>query len=133
MGGTTMTTETLKISKKNLGSPDVTKECGRGTLEFASLDNCILTRVTLEPGWKWSEDVGSLAKTEYCEVEHVQYVISGRLMVVMEDGTEMELVPGDFAILAPGHDAWVLGNEPFVGIDFSPAMKEYAEKKREGE
>jgi quercetin dioxygenase-like cupin family protein len=70
-----------------------------------------------------------MAKTEYCEVPHIQYVISGRLMIAEEDGTEMELVPGDFAVIAPGHDAWVLGNEPFVAIDCSPAMKEYAQKE----
>jgi quercetin dioxygenase-like cupin family protein len=122
-----MATETMKIVKKNLGSPDVKRDCGHGKLELVSLEDTTLGRVTLNPGWKWSEHIRPMAKTEYCEASHIQYVISGRLMVVMEDGTKMELVPGDFVIIAPGHDAWVLGNEPFVAIDCSPAMKEYAQ------
>jgi len=126
-----MTTETLKIVKKNLGSPDVIRDCGHGTLELASLEDTTLGRVTLKPGWKWSEHIRPMANTEYCEVPHIQYVISGRLMIAMEDGTKMELVPGDFAVIAPGHDAWVLGDEPFVAVDFSPAMKEYAREEHE--
>jgi quercetin dioxygenase-like cupin family protein len=101
-------------------------------MALASLEDTTLARVTLKPGWKWSEHIRPMSKTELCEVAHQQYVISGRLMIAMEDGTKMELVPGDFAVIAPGHDAWVLGDEPFVAIDFSPAMKHYARESHEG-
>jgi quercetin dioxygenase-like cupin family protein len=121
-----MTVETMKSAKKNCGSPDVVQDCGHGKMELCCLEDTTLAKVTLNPGWKWSEHVRPMAKTEYCEIPHQQYVISGRLMIAMEDGTQMELGPGDVAVIAPGHDAWVLGDEPFVAIDFSPAMKNYA-------
>jgi quercetin dioxygenase-like cupin family protein len=121
-----MTVETMKSMKKNLGSPDVVRDCGHGRMELATVEDTTLAKVTLKPGWKWSEHIQPMAKTELCEVPHQQYVISGRLMIAMEDGTNLELEPGDYAVIAPGHDAWVLGDEPFVAIDFSPAMKSYA-------
>ena len=120
-----MTTETIKIIRKNLDSPDVTRDCGHGRLDFVNLEDSVLARVTLKPGWRWSEHVRPMAKTALCEVSHTQYVISGRLMVSMEDGTKIELVPGDFVIISPGHDAWVVGDEPFVAIDISPEVKQY--------
>jgi hypothetical protein len=120
-----MTSATLELMKKNLAAPDTTRNCGRGTLETACLEDVTLTRITLQPGWAWSIDVRPEAATEQCEVRHVQYVISGRLMVAMGDGTDTELAPGDFAVIPPGHDAWVLGDEPFVAVDFSPAMSRY--------
>jgi quercetin dioxygenase-like cupin family protein len=123
-----MSTATVKIVKRNLQSPDVIRDCGNGVLELVHLEDQTLGRFTLRPGWRWSEHVRPMAKTDYCEVPHIQYVISGRLMVVMEDGTKMELVPGDFVCIPPGHDAWVLGQEPFVAIDYSPAMKDYAKE-----
>jgi quercetin dioxygenase-like cupin family protein len=123
-----MSIATLKIVKKNFMCPDVIRDCGHGMLELATLEDQTLGRVTLKPGWRWSEHVRPMAKTNLCETPHIQYVISGRLMVVMEDGTRMELVPGDFAIIPPGHDAWVLSQEPFVAIDYSPAMKDYAKE-----
>jgi mannose-6-phosphate isomerase-like protein (cupin superfamily) len=122
-----MIAETLKLIKKNLGTPDVTRSCGHGKLELADLEGTTLARVTLEPGWKWSESIRPMAGTESCQVHHTQYVISGRLKILMDDGGELELGPGDFAAIPPGHDAWVLGREPFVCVDFSPDMKQYAE------
>ena len=118
-----MTIETIKSTKKNCDSPDCVRDCGHGKMELCSLEDTTLAKVTLNPGWKWSEHVRPMAKTEYCEVPHQQYVISGRLMIAMEDGTKMELGPGDFA--------WVLGEEPFVALDFSPAMKNYASEGNE--
>ncbi len=122
---------TLKLTKKNLGTPDVTKECGHGTLELATLEDTTLARVTLQPGWKWSESIRPMVNTESCQVQHLQYVISGRLRVVQDDGSQTDLKPGDFASIPPGHDAWVLGEEPFVCVDFSPDMKQYAEESGE--
>jgi quercetin dioxygenase-like cupin family protein len=123
-----MSIETIGICKKNFSSPDVTRDCGHGKMDLLTLEDTTLAKVTLQPGWKWSEHIQPIAKTELCEVHHMQYVVSGQLKVLMDDGTEKDLLPGDFAIIAPGHDAWVVGDEPFVAIDFSPAMKDYASK-----
>jgi quercetin dioxygenase-like cupin family protein len=122
-----MITEALKLEKKNLSRPDVTRDCGHGTLELVLLEDTPLARFTLQPGWKWSEHVRPMAGTESCQMRHLQYVISGRLRIVQDDGTKFDLVPGDFASIPPGHDGLVLGDEPFVCIDFSPDMKQYAE------
>jgi quercetin dioxygenase-like cupin family protein len=123
-----MITETVRLAKKNLGAPDVTRECGHGTLELVTLDDLTIARATLQPGWKWSEHVRPMANTESCLVQHLQYVISGRLRIVQNDGSKMDLGPGDFATIPTGHDAWVVGDEPFVCIDFSPDMKQYAQE-----
>ncbi len=128
-----MITETLKLAKKNFASPDVTRECGHGKLDLVNLDDSWLARETLQPGWKWSEHVRPMAGTDRCQASHLQYVISGRLSVKMDDGTTKELGPGDFATIPPGHDAWVVGNEPFVAIDFSPDVKQYAGESHESD
>ena len=123
-----MITETVKLAKKNLGTPDVTHDCGHGIMELVSVDEATLARLTLQPGWKWSEHVRPMMHTESCQVHHLQYVISGRLRIVQDDGSRMDLGPGDFVSIPPGHDGWVLGDEPFVCINFSPDMKQYAEQ-----
>jgi quercetin dioxygenase-like cupin family protein len=120
-----MTTATLKAMKKNLASADHVKELDKMRLESVHLEDMFLTRIWLEPGWKWSQHVQPTAGTPSCQCPHAQYVVSGRLSVAMDDGTQMELVPGDFAIIPPGHDAHVVGDEPFVAIDFSAEMKQY--------
>ena len=71
-------------------------------------------RVTLQPGWRWSTPVKPLAKTRSCEAPPLQYHVSGRLHVVMDDGSEAEFGPGEVSLLPPGHDAWVVGDEPVV-------------------
>jgi len=123
-----MITETFRFAKKNLASPDVTRDCGHGTLELATLEDATLARATLQPGWKWSEHIRPIVNTESCQVQHLQYVIRGRLRIVQDDGSQMDLGPGDFASIPAGHDAWVVGDEPFVCIDFSPDMKQYAQE-----
>jgi quercetin dioxygenase-like cupin family protein len=123
-----MLTEALKCVKKNMGNRDVTRECGHGTLEIATIEDTTLARVTLQPGWKWSEHIRPMVNTDSCQAHHAQYVISGRLTIAMDDGSKTELKPGDFACIPAGHDAWVVGNEPFVAIDFSPDMRQYAQE-----
>jgi quercetin dioxygenase-like cupin family protein len=122
-----MITETLKLAKKNLSTPDTTKEFPHGRLEYVKLDDLALARVTLQPGWKWSQDARPELKTESCPSHHIQYVLSGRLTIAMNDGTQMELGPGDFVSIPPGHDSWVVGDEPFVAVDFA-GLKEYVEE-----
>jgi mannose-6-phosphate isomerase-like protein (cupin superfamily) len=111
--------------KKNLSSPDEIRTPSKTRVEVVNLEKSVIMRATFEPGWKWSECVKPVAGTDSCMVHHSLYVISGRMAVKMNDGNINELGPGDAAEIPPGHDAWVLGNEPCVSIDFA-AGKEYA-------
>ena len=74
---------------------------------------------TFEPGWRWSDDVKPIAGTDSCQAHHSLYVLSGRMHVVMDDGTESEVGPGDAVIIPAGHDAWTVGDEPCVAVDFT--------------
>ncbi|MDQ3882889.1 MAG: cupin domain-containing protein [Thermoproteota archaeon] len=115
-----------EIRSRNLDkNPDEVRKFTHGRVELASLGEVAIGRITLEPGWKWSNDVKQIVNTNSCELPHTQYAISGRLRVRMDDGTEQEFGPGDAMYVPPGHDAWVVGNEPFVAVDFT-GMKEYA-------
>jgi hypothetical protein len=78
-------------------------------------------RATFRPGWRWSTDVKPVVGTDSCQLAHSSYVVSGRFHVRMDDGTERELGPGDAHVVSAGHDAWVVGDEPCVAIDFSSA------------
>lgn len=78
-------------------------------------------RITVQPGWRWTKDIKPVAGTDLCQAPHQQYQISGRIHIVMEDGTEIESGPGDVTSLPPGHDAWVVGDEPVVAIDWQGA------------
>src|SRR5438094_4275799 len=114
------------LVKKTLYSPDETLTSEKGKLELASLGGITFGRANFEPGWRWSESVKPIVKTEYCEAPHVSYHVSGRLRIRMADGTEQEFGPGDVGVVPPGHDAWVVGNERVVVVDIS-GMKEYAQ------
>lgn len=116
------------MQRKSLETPDEVRSFDKGKLELSTLGQITFGRATLYPGWKWSESVKPLVNTEWCEAPHVQYHVSGRLHVLMKDGSEMEFGPGDVGVLPPGHDAWVVGSEPVVVIDIS-GMKEYAKPK----
>lgn len=90
-----------------------------------NLGEVTIDRAVLEPGWGWEKCVIPIVKTDSCQAPPTQYIVSGRIKVVMDDGTEEEFGPGDAAAIPPGHNAWVIGNEPVVGIDFT-GLKEYA-------
>jgi mannose-6-phosphate isomerase-like protein (cupin superfamily) len=113
------------IQKKTLNTPDEVRIFNKGKVELATVGTVTFGRASFEPGWKWSESVKPIVKTEYCEAPHVQYHISGRLKVRMADGSEEEFGPGDVGVIPSGHDAWVVGNEPVVAIDIS-GMTHYA-------
>jgi hypothetical protein len=106
-------------------NPDDIRKFANGKVELANLGETAIGRITLEPGWKWSNDVKPIINTNSCQLTHTQYVISGRLRVKMDDGAEQEFGPSDALYVPPGHDAWVVGNESFVAVDFT-GMKEYA-------
>ena len=122
-----MVTQVSQAIKKNIESPDSTREFPNGKIEFVSVGDRDFARVTLRPGWNWSIDVQPLVNTSLCEVAHFQYCISGRLAVEMSDGTRFDVGPGDVASIPPGHKAWVIGDQPCCLLDFL-GMKEYAEK-----
>src|SRR5512140_751999 len=113
--------------KKNLSSPDEVRTPSKTRVEVVNFNNSTIMRASFAPGWKWSECVKPVVGTDSCQVPHALYVVSGKMVVKMNDGKTTEIGPGDAAEIPPGHDAWVIGNEPCVSIDFS-AGKVYAKK-----
>ena len=116
-----------KIQKKSLNSPDETRTFEKGKIVIANLGDVTIGRGVLEPGWSWEKCIKPIAKTNSCQAPHTEYFISGRLKVVMDDGTEEEFGPGGTAIIPPGHNSWVVGNEPVVAIDFT-GLKDFAKR-----
>ena len=119
------------VQKKNLDYPDETRDFEQGKMQIATISDFKAARLLLQPGWKWSEHVKPLAQTDSCQVRHTGYVVSGRMKVVMEDRSEADLGPGEAYVIEPGHDAWIVGDEPFVGVDVSVETVE-AFAKEEG-
>ena len=109
-----------RLIRQSFDSPEEIRrfEDGTGQMELVNLEYGAVGRATFEPGWKWSEHVKPIAGTDSCEASHMGYVISGRLRIVGNDGQQMDVGPGDFMECGPGHDAWVLGTEPCVMIDW---------------
>ena len=113
-----MTTTAARTEHKNFAEPDETRTFERGRVDLVRIGGSEIGRLTLEPGWRWSEHVKPIAQTELCEAPHFQYHVSGVLHVVMADGTEFDARPGDVTALPQGHDAWVVGDEPVVVVDW---------------
>ena len=114
---------------KNLNKPEEVRTFDKGKVELVKTNGAMIGRAVFQPGWKWSESVKPIARTKSCEAPHFQYHVSGTLHVKMDDGTEMDLKPGDISYLPSGHDAWVVGNEPVVVVDFQ-GMLDYAKAKK---
>ena len=111
-----------------MNSPDEVRKFDKGKLELTTFKNgTTFVRIILEPGWSWDICVKLIVKTNSCESPHTQYMISGRIKVVMDDGSEEEFGPGDTSVVHPAHNAWVVGNQPVVGIDFT-GLKNYAKE-----
>jgi quercetin dioxygenase-like cupin family protein len=108
------------LIRKSLDTPEETRPFvdNKGKVELVNTDSGPVGRATFEPGWKWSSHVKPIAKTESCQAPHLGYYVSGRMHVRMDDGEEAEFGPGDFAEIPPGHDAWIVGDEPCVVIDW---------------
>jgi quercetin dioxygenase-like cupin family protein len=102
-------------------------EGGTGQLQLVNIDRGPVGRATFLPGWRWSEHVKPIAKTDSCQAAHTGYYVSGRMKVVMDDGEETEYGPGDFAVIPAGHDAWTVGNEACVVIDWQ-GFADYARR-----
>lgn len=114
-----------KAEIKNFGKPDEIREFPNGWLELIKVGNAVIGRATLKPGWRWSTSVQPIARTKSCEAPHFQYHVSGVLKVLMDDGSEFECRAGDVSLLPSGHDAWVVGDEPVIVVDFQ-GMVDYA-------
>ncbi len=117
----------MQIQKKSIRSPEETRTFPKGKVDLVKLEGATFGLATFEPGWKWSESVKPIVKTESCQASHTSYHLSGRLHVKMNDGTEKEFGPGDIGVVPPGHDAWVVGSEPVVALDIT-GMVDYAKK-----
>jgi hypothetical protein len=114
-------TTMAKAEQKHLREPDEVRTFEKGRLELVNIGGGTIGRLTLEPGWRWSTHVKQIAGTELCEAPHFQYQVSGKIHVKMADGTELDSGPGDVTLLPSGHDAWVVGNEPVVLVDWNGA------------
>jgi hypothetical protein len=114
-----------KLESKSLNSPDEVRKFDKGKVELVSVAGATIGRATFEPGWMWSTCVKPIAGTNSCQAAHFGYQVSGTLVTRMDDGAESTTKGGDVLNIPPGHDAWVVGNEPVVVLDFQ-GMVEYA-------
>jgi quercetin dioxygenase-like cupin family protein len=117
------------LTRRSFDTPDETRpfEEDKGKVEVINTDRGVVGRGTFEPGWRWSTHVKPIAGTDSCQAAHTGYVVSGRMKIVMDDGEELELGPGDFADIAPGHDAWIIGEETCEFIDWQ-GFADYAKR-----
>jgi hypothetical protein len=107
-----------KAEQKTFETADEVRAFERGRLDLLRIGDSEIGRLTLEPGWRWSDHVKPIAGTDLCEAPHFQYHVAGTLHILMDDGTEIDAGPGDVTALPQGHDAWVVGNEPVVVVDW---------------
>jgi quercetin dioxygenase-like cupin family protein len=113
---------------KNFDSPDEVRPFeGKGQVKVVTVAGQVVGRGTFEPGWRWSENVKPIAGTDSCQVSHLGYVLSGRMRVHMDDGSEAEVGPGDVVAIPSGHDAEVVGEEPCEMVDFGE-LRDYAKR-----
>lgn len=113
-----MQTVEQKTEHKTFSAPDEVREFPNGKAEIVAVGGAEVGRLIFQPGWRWSTDVQPLAKTASCEAPHFQYHVSGKLGIRMDDGTEFVATTGDITSLPRGHDAWVIGDEPVVVVDW---------------
>lgn len=116
------------ITVKRFSSPDETRRFEHGHVEILNFGEGTIGRAVFEPGWRWSNDVKPIANTRSCEVTHSCYVVSGRMHITMDGGEEVDVGPGDYVAVPPGHDAWTLGDEACVMIDVA-GMEHYAQRQ----
>lgn len=114
-----------KFETKSHDSPDETRSPAKTKIEVIRLEGFTIGRFNFEPGWRWSECIKPVVGTESCQNSHVGYVVSGEITVRLQDGTVKTIKAGDSYTIPPGHDAWVVGDRPFVGIEVMSA-EQYA-------
>jgi hypothetical protein len=113
----------MTFQSRNLDNPDETRKFTHGEIGLVTVSGAVVGRAVFQPGWRWSEDVKPIAGTESCEAAHTGYIISGRMHVTMDDGAEGDLGPGDAFVIPPGHDAWIVGDQACVALDWSAAAE----------
>jgi class 3 adenylate cyclase len=114
-----------RLQRRRFEDTQDVRVTGRGRVEVVELDDRVVAKISWQPGWRWSVDVKPIVGTQYCQSHHVGVALQGRLRVQMADGIELEFAAGDVLEIPPGHDAWVLGDEPFVSVDFE-ALRGFA-------
>lgn len=119
-----------QLQRRRFDDSDDVRIAGSGKVEIVELGDRVIARLVWPPGWRWSTDVKPIAGTQWCQSHHFGYSVQGRLRVQMSDGIELELGPREVFEIPPGHDAWVLGDEAFVTIDFE-AMRGFARPQSE--
>jgi quercetin dioxygenase-like cupin family protein len=117
----------LDVILKRFDKPDETRTFPKGRFDIVHIAGMTIGRASYEPGWKWSVDVGAAVGETSCKVEHIGMVIAGRATAAMDDGRIIEMKAGDLFYIAPGHDSWVMGDEPYVSLHFMGA-ESYAHK-----
>ena len=120
-----------RLQRRHFTEPDDVRLIPNGRIDVVELDDRVVGRMTYDPGWRWSVDVKPIAGTESCQFHHVGVTLSGRLRIQMRDGIELEVGPGDVFEIPPGHDAWVVGDVPWVSVDFE-AMRGYGAAQPSG-
>ena len=106
------------VTRKAFDTPDETRAPDKTRVEVVDLGSVKAARLTVQPGWKWSDCIKPVVGTDSCQARHVGTVVSGRMHIVHRDGTEADIGPGDAYVIEPGHDAWVVGDEPAVSFEF---------------
>jgi len=115
----------MRMQRRRFSEAVDVRRFPHGRIDVVELDDVVVGRMTYEPGWRWSTDIKPIAGTELCTYHHLGVTLSGRLRVETPDGTELEIGPGEVFEIPPGHDAWVVGDVPWVSVDFE-AMRSYA-------
>jgi class 3 adenylate cyclase len=118
----------MRLQRRRFTESNDVRTMPRGRIEVVELDDTVVGRMVYEPGWRWSVDVQPIAGTDSCQYHHLGVTISGRLRAQLPDGTELEIGPGDVFEIPPGHDAWVVGDEPWISVDFE-SMRTYAKPR----
>jgi hypothetical protein len=118
----------LDVVLKRFDTPDESRIFPKGRFDLIRIGSMTIGRATYEPGWRWSVDVGAALGQTSCHVEHTGMVVSGSCTAAMDDGTVHIMKAGDLFYIAPGHDSWVVGNEPYVSLHFEGAQS-YAAKE----
>jgi mannose-6-phosphate isomerase-like protein (cupin superfamily) len=119
--------QNMEVVLKRFEQPDEVRTFAKGKFEVVRIGGMTIGRATYQPGWRWSLHVGHATGESSCPVEHVGMVVSGRAIAAMDNGSIVEMRPGDVFYIAPGHDSWVVGDEPYVSLHFLGA-DQYADR-----
>ena len=117
------------VEVRSIEEPDETREFPNGSVAMLSVAGVMAARTRFEPGWRWSDHVKPIAGTDSCMFMHQGYCVSGSATIRADDGTEATISSGDVYVIEPGHDAWVVSDEPWVAVDFSQESADYAKPR----